>query len=359
MTSSWLRIAGICLSPVLVWANPAEVNPPLPVRNDTTGGPDSIAQAAPLDRLTVPAPIGSAAGLPGWAYPVNPPGDPPVRDRATVLHVPDSPVAFTRGQLALHAGTAVPDWHPGEHPAMPDIVAKGRDPQVFACGYCHLPSGAGRPENTSLAGLTPAYLKQQMLAFRNGERPGSEPKRGPQTAMITLAKAATEAEIDEAAAYFAAVKPAAFIKVVEAAVVPKTIIAGWTLMTAPAGGTEPMGNRIVEMPEDFERFELRDSHTPYVAYVPVGSLQRGADLVTTGAGGRTVQCTTCHGPELHGLADVPRLAGRSPSYLMRQLYDFKNGRRTGGTTVLMKPVVAGLTDADMVAIVAYLASREP
>ena len=302
--------------------------------------------------------ISAAAGLPGWAYPVVVPGGPTAPDDGSAQHVPNSTVALTRKEISAIAGE-VPDWHPDEHPAMPVIVAKSREPQAFACGYCHLPTGAGRPENTSLAGLTAAYIKQQMIAFRNGDRPGSEPKRVPQTLMIAVAKAVTDAEIEAAAAYFASLKPVSFVKVVESATVPKTIVAGWMLTKAPGGCTEPIGNRIIEMPEDFERAENRDSRTPYLAYVPVGSLRQGAELVATGIGGKTQQCAICHGPELKGLADVPRLAGRSPSYLMRQLYDLRNGTRTGGASVLMKPVVANLTDEDMVAIVAYLASREP
>ncbi len=299
-----------------------------------------------------------AADVPAWAFPVVTPGGPAIRDDGSAKHVPNSGVTFTRHQLGDISGQ-VPDWHPDEHPPMPAIVATGRPPLVFACGYCHLPTGAGRPENASLAGLTPAYMKQQMIAFRNGERPGSAVGRLPQNLMIALAKAATDAEINEAAGYFASLKPASFVTVIESSTVPKTIVAGWMLTLAPAGGTEPIGNRIIEMPEDFERAENRDSRTPYLAYVPLGSLQKGGDLVTTGGTGRTVQCATCHGPELKGLVDVPRLAGRSPSYLMRQLYDLKNGARTGGASALMKPVVANLTDEDMVAIVAYVASRKP
>ena len=299
-----------------------------------------------------------ATEFPAWAYPVVSPGSPPGPDDGRARHVPDSDVTFTRTQIAAIGGR-VPDWHPDEHPPMPDIVAKGRPPQVFACGYCHLPTGAGRPENTSLAGLTAAYIKQEMLAFRKGDRPGSEPRRLPQTLMIAIANAVTTAEIEEAAAYFASLKPASFVKVVETATVPKTVVAGWTLTPAPKGGTEPIGNRILEMPEDFARFEHRDSRTPYLAYVPLGSIQRGAELVATGGNGKTLLCSTCHGPELKGLADVPRLLGRSPSFLMRQLYDLRSGGRKGGASELMKPVVVNLTDEDLVAIVAYLASREP
>ena len=299
-----------------------------------------------------------AAETPVWAYPVNPPGGQSRPVDRTAKHVPDSAVTFTRQELAVIAGP-VPDWHPGEHPAMPAIVGNGRAPAVFACGYCHLPTGAGRPENASLAGLSAAYIQRQMIAFSNGDRPGSEPKRGPQTTMIALAKAVTEAEINDASAYFASLAPACFVRVVETATVPKTVVAGWMLAKAPGGGTEPIGNRIIEMAEDVERFENRDSRTPYLAYVPVGSIQRGATLIATGGGGRTLLCTTCHGPELKGLVDVPRLAGRSPSYLIRQLYDLRSGARKGGTAELMKPVVAHLTDEDLVAFAAYLASRQP
>jgi cytochrome c553 len=302
----------------------------------------------------------STPALPTWAYPQPTPGAPrPAPDDDLPKKVPDSQLALTRAQITGR-GAPVADWHPEDHPPMPDIVAKPRtNPQQLSCGYCHLPTGAGRPENSSLAGLTPAYIKQQVLAFRNGERPSSDPRRGPQTNMIAVAKTVSDAELDAAAAYFSALKPKSFIKVIEADTVPKTYTAGGILAKLPAGGTEPIGNRIIEIPEELERFELRDARTPYIAYVPTGSLKKGADLVNTGGNGKTIACTVCHGPDLRGLLDFPRLAGRSPSYLMRQLWDMKNGTRTGGSTILMKPTVANLTEEDMVAITAYLASLSP
>jgi cytochrome c553 len=56
---------------------------------------------------------------------------------------------------------------------------------------------------------------------------------------------------------------------------------------------------------------------------------------------------------------VPGIAGRSPSYLVRQLYDFQQGTRHGQLSSLMKPVVAHLTEDDMVNIIAYVSSRKP
>jgi cytochrome c553 len=56
---------------------------------------------------------------------------------------------------------------------------------------------------------------------------------------------------------------------------------------------------------------------------------------------------------------VPRLAGRSPSYIARQLYDMQQHNRHGLWTPLMDPVVAKLGPADLVAASAYLASLAP
>ena len=297
------------------------------------------------------------AEAPAWAYALNPPDAQPAMVDDEPQHVPGSAASFTSREIAAIAVQA-PDWHSDEHPAMPGIVGRSREPRVYACAYCHLPNGAGRPENASLAGLSASYIKTQLLAFREGKRPGSEPKRAPQNNMIALAKQLTDAEIEAAATYFSALPAVSFLKVVESSTVPRTVVAGWMLAKAPGNGTEPIGNRIVELAADVQRFQNRDSRTPYIAYVPMGSIKRGADLVATGGAGHTLPCAVCHGPDLKGVADVPQLVGRSPSYLFRQLYDLRDGTRTGGASELMKPVVANLTDADMVAIAAYLASRE-
>jgi cytochrome c553 len=88
----------------------------------------------------------------------------------------------------------------------------------------------------------------------------------------------------------------------------------------------------------------------------VGSIKKGEALVTNGSG-KTTACGVCHGADLKGLGPVPGLAGRSPSYLVRQLYDMQQGARKGTWTDLMKPVVAKLTQDDMLNIAAYTSSR--
>jgi cytochrome c553 len=124
-------------------------------------------------------------------------------------------------------------------------------------------------------------------------------------------------------------------------------------------GMEPIAGRLVETPLDPEGTEiLRNPHSGFMAYAPPGSLKKGEALVKNG-GGRTIACGLCHGEDLRGLGPVPGLAGRSPSYLGRQLYDMQSGFRKGEWTNLMKPVVAKLTAEDLVSVTAYIASLKP
>src|SRR3954451_6701585 len=295
-------------------------------------------------------------GLPTWAYPVNPPGLKPAPDDGSLKHVPNSKAAYTLTQI--RDLFTPPDWHPNSHPAMPDVVGRGNKPGQFACGFCHLPNGLGRPENSSLAGLPAEYIIQQVADFKSGARRSSEPASLPVNLMIAVAKAATEAEVKIAAEYFAALKRTPWIRVVETASVPKTRVAGWMLIADEGGGKEPIGARVIEMPEDLERTELRDSASGFIAYVPIGAIAKGEELAAGGAG-KTVPCAICHGAQLRGLGPVPGLAGRSPSYIVRQLYDLKHGVRAGHWSELMKAVVAQLSDEDAVSIAAYTASLAP
>jgi cytochrome c553 len=297
-----------------------------------------------------------------WAYPATPPptpGAPPPPRPApeTPVRVPGSAIALTLGQTRNTFD--IPDWQPHEHPPMPSIVAHGHRPDVLACGYCHLPGGGGRPENAALAGLPRDYIVEQVMAFRNGDRRSTAAGRQPVELMIRAAKGSSDAEIQAAADYFTSIKYRSFTKVVEAARVPRTLTNGFLYLRDPAGGSEAIGERIIEMPVDTERFELRDPAGPFIAYVPVGSIARGARLVQNWGGGGVLACSMCHGEDLRGLGDVPPLAGRSPTYLARQLNDFKTGARHGGNSEAMKPVVASMRNADIVALVAYIGSRKP
>ena len=204
-----------------------------------------------------------AADPPAWAYPVNPPDFKPAVDDGSLRHVPGSTRAYTLSQLRDFF--MAPDWHPDDHPAMPDVVARGRKPDVFACGFCHRADGRGGPENANIAGLPAAYIVQQMADFKSGARGTSVPSRLPPQAMISVSLAASAAEIDAAAAYFSALGPAANITVVETAVVPKSYVTGWHLAALPGDECEPIGQRIIEVPENLEYFVSRDSRAVFIA----------------------------------------------------------------------------------------------
>jgi cytochrome c553 len=315
----------------------------------------SITIFASLFLLVAGAPAYSAEGPPEWAYPVNPPEFKPPEEDGVPRRVPGSSATYSITQLRDRF--IAPVWHPGEHPPLPDVVARGRKPDVFACGFCHRADGPGGPENANLAGQPAAYLVQQMVDFRSGARKTSVAKRNVDL-MISLSKPMTDAEIADAAAYFSALKPRAVIKVVETDTAPKTFITFNHLAALPSGEKEPIGKRIVEVPEVLEQFANRDTHAQFIAYVPPGSVAKGEALVKTG-GGKTVQCTICHGPNLKGIGAMPGIVGRSPSYMMRQLYDLKSGARAGPFSSMMKPVVADLSVDDMAHIAAYLATLAP
>jgi cytochrome c553 len=293
---------------------------------------------------------------PEWAYPVNPPGLKPTPDDGTLRRVPGSTAAFTLTQVRDRQFSPV--WHPDEHPPQPEVVARGRKPDVPACGFCHRADGPGGPENANLAGLPAAYIVQQAADFMSGARKTSVPKRNIDQ-KPGMFQAATDAEVAAAAAYFSALKPRAIIKVVETDTVPKTYITANHLAAVKTGETEPIGQRIIEVPEDLERFISRDTHAVFIAYVPVGSIQKGQALAASGGGGKTIQCAICHGPDLKGLGPIPGIAGRSTNYTVRQLYDFKHGSRAGTGSALMKPAVEKLAVEDMLALAAYLASLAP
>ena len=294
---------------------------------------------------------------PAWAYPTHSPGFKPEPDDGKLRHVPDSAAAFTVTQ-SRNLFFAL-DWHPGDHPPLPDIVAHGRKPGVMACGVCHRADGPGGPESAALAGLPTEYIIRQIEDFTSGARQSSVAKRGPPLLMIKTAKAMTDAESKQAAAYFSKLTPRQVIEVVETDMVPKTRAAGGFLTTLPGGEKEPIAGRIIEVPVNLEQFEMRDSHSHFIAYVPSGSVEKGREFVASGGGGKTAPCTTCHGTNLRGLGPIPGIAGRSPSYIVRQLYDLQHGARTGPWSSLMAPNVAKLTIDDMVSLAAYAASLPP
>jgi cytochrome c553 len=292
--------------------------------------------------------IAYGADRPDWAFPVTDKVQPPSTHEGEPKPPPGSTKSYTRTQIDDLSNP--PDWYPDMHPPMPAVVAHGT--KTFACGSCHLPTGTGHDESAYLAAFPVPYFVQQMADFKSGARKGFG-------VMPTIAQALSDDEVQSAAAYFTLLKARPWVRVIETDTVPETYVGpGNIRLKLPDGGTEPIGSRIVELPEDEEAALNRNPRSGFVAYVPTGSLTKGEALVLSG-GGKTTQCTVCHGETLKGLGDAPPIAGHHANYIVRQLYFFQEGSRSGPSAALMQGVVQNLSVDDMVAIAAYLASREP
>jgi cytochrome c553 len=285
---------------------------------------------------------------PDWAFPVINGQLPP--EPAGPKTIPTSKRQFTQQQI--DDLMAPPDWFPDEHAPAPQIVKFGHG-DALACGACHLMSGSGHPESADLTGFTAAYILQQLDDFKTQKRKDSARMNG-------IVQGLSDEEMKKAADYFATLKPQVWTKVAEAAMVPKTFVgAGRMRFVTADGAMEPIGTRIITIPQEQERATRRDPHSGFTAYVPPGSLAKGKALVDNGGNGRTVQCTICHGDTLQGLGNVPRIAGLHPIYIARQLYLFKDSFRNGPDAQLMKKPVEKLTDDDIVSLSAYIASLPP
>lgn len=312
-----------------------------------TGSPTSLAAQTPTAKpFTVPA----------WAFPFQavPPGPPP--DSVTPHQVPNSSRTYTWAQIADRFNA--PDWFPSQHPPAPPRVQYGIRPEGRACGYCHLPDGQGRPENATLAGLPTNYILRQVRAFRDGTRLQASPVSSTNSMHTAARGTPDDSMLVEAARYFSGLQLKRRNVIREVRDVPTTRVA-FLLYAYDGNGTEPIADRLIEVPESIERHELHDPWVPYTTYVPVGSVARGRRLATKGPAGIASACATCHGPQLLGVGEIPPIAGRAPSNLLRQLINFRTRARSDSTALPMYAVVDPLSLSDMVALAAYVGSLPP
>ena len=311
----------------------------------------------------------AATEPPAWAYAI-PPAPPagaapaaapaaPAAPDPTPRELPGSTLKFTLAQIRDGFGPA--DWFPGDHPTMPEIVAKGKRPDVRACSLCHYPNGKGRPENAGVSGFPVAYFIQTMNDFRGDVRKSAEPRKANTNVMIQIAKGMTEEEI-KASRRVLRLDEVDAVDQGRGNARPCPRRASRAACICASRATRPSRSACASSRP------RRTSSTPRRCAIRArgssptcrsGSIKKGEALVTTGGNGKTVQCAFCHGADLKGLGPVPGIAGRSPSYMVRQMYDMQAGARHGVWTDLMKPVVAKLTDEDFVSIAAYLSSRMP
>ena len=306
-------------------------------------------QAAPTPAAPIPA------GLPDWAYTPPPPaGSPPPpsalpADDTVAVSIPGTTKTFTRGQLRAQKETM--DWYPEDrHGTIPDIARFGKQ-GVRQCTLCHLPDGSGRPENAPISTYHPTYFMQQMQDFRDGLRKSADPRKANTNVMIGFAKATTREGGYGGRAMLCAASPAPHQS---GRVEDRAKGAAQGRMHGCPG---ERGRRMVPIPAGGSSRSRTTICRPrpatracWTAYVPPGTLNRGKQVAAK------YQCATCHGADLGGIGPVPALAGRSPSYTMRQIFDMKTGARRGPWAELMKSIVTSMSVQDMMAVSAFAAS---
>ncbi len=315
----------------------------------------SALVAGALAALTACQPKPVTTAELGWAYPSAPEASLPQAPPG-VYRLPGSPLSVSAAELNSHT----PDWFPGDHPKPPISVSQGRKPGPEPCSNCHNYNGAGFIGVPDLAGLPAAYIVQQVHEFRAGRRKSTQANRPNVMVMTGIAKQVSEPDLAAAAAYYAGLKRPRWYRLVETTTVPKTIPDhyGWRDLD-PKGGVEPIGGRIIELPEDAHRmFWMSDPHVGVVVYAPPGSVASGAAVAHSG-GGAGQPCTGCHGADLRGLGEAPPLAGRSAAYLARELWDIKSGARGGPAVALMQAPAKGLSATQVRDVAAYLSSLPP
>jgi cytochrome c553 len=277
---------------------------------------------------------------PAWLYPAPAGPRPAAADPETAVTLPGSAISLKMRDLRT-VERAV-DWFPDPANPVPAVIRESRVPGQYACGFCHLPHGVGRPENASLAGLSEEYIVDQTEAFRAGTRTAASPGWFPSAAMRDTVAHATPAEIADAARWFSRQPYTSRVTVVERASVPPTAPLGY-ILTVQSGPEEPIAGRLIEVPDDVEAFEKRDPRTRYTAFVPPGSIAKGRAIAAE------IGCIECHAEQLNGWGP-----GRSPSYILRQLIAFKTRARNDAGAEPMQAVADQLDMDQMVAVAAWL-----
>ncbi|MGH8216639.1 MAG: c-type cytochrome, partial [Rhodanobacteraceae bacterium] len=288
-----------------------------------------------------------------WAFPQFPPADPlgPKPDPHQIVHVTGSTRSYTQAQLDAGA----PDWFPQDHPATPQIIVQDHEPARH-CAECHLVNGAGVPATAQLMGLPKVYILEQFAAFRHGQRGTSAPRTTQD--MANEARNMSDADLQFAASYFSQLKFVPHTRVVETATIPKMHWKYFVQVPDKGNAREVIGERIVETPVSFDDYQYHSDRTKYIAYVPSGSIARGAVIAAKGEGAAPA-CDSCHGANLQGAGIIPPLAGRSPTYIVRELILFRTGERTNPEAAPMRLEASQLSVPDMIAVAAYAASRKP
>jgi cytochrome c553 len=198
--------------------------------------------------------------------------------------------------------TATPNA--GEATAGRAVAMGGERLAGWACTQCHGLHGAadGSGGFPRLSGQSAWYLYKQLQDYASGVRPNA--------VMTPIARAMTEREMRDVAAWYAAQNDVPL---------PAPPEAGMRILQA--GG----------------------------AINAVGNPERGVTA-----------CSNCHGPQGQGAGPaMPALAGQYAPYTALQLRLWKAGERRNGPLGVMTQVASGMTEEEMDAVAAFFATLRP
>ena len=202
--------------------------------------------------------------------------------------------------LLLAGATALLALSSGARADEPDAATRvyAERTAITVCGTCHGPHGnSTNPKYPRLAGQNSTYLATQLKAFRSQTR-GDPDAIG---YMWGMAAELDDASIEALAAYYAAQK------------------------------AEPSASG---------------------ASV---TISRGREIYQKGLAAQGVPaCSSCHGPDAHGLQTFPRLAGQHAQYVLKQLGSFQSNMRN---VAIMHGVAQNLNLGDMDAVAAFLETQ--
>lgn len=198
--------------------------------------------------------------------------------------------------IAAALASAVPTVRADE----PDTAALAHAEKVAitVCGICHGPDGNSRqPKFPRLAGQHANYVIAQLKAFRAQSR-GDPDAIG---YMWGMASELDDATIAALGAFYAAQK---------------------------AQPSAPGSSALIST---------------------------GRDIYEHGVAAEGVPaCSSCHGPDAHGLQDYPRLGGQHAQYILKQLASFQSNMRN---IAIMHGVAQNLRLPEMEAVAAYLEAQ--
>ena len=201
---------------------------------------------------------------------------------------------------ALHLAAAAQD---SSVPAFAKVDSM--EARVQGCVTCHGQSGQGTNSGyfPRIAGKPAAYLYNQLVAFRDGTRTYAP--------MNYLVAYLPDAYLREMAEHYAALRP-------------------------PFAAQKPSTN-------------------------DAATLARGQALVVTGDPAKTIPaCASCHGKGLTGMQPgIPGLVGLRQTYVIGQLTSWRVGERNAAEPDCMKRIVTRMSDADVTAVAAWLATQPP